>query len=985
MRQRSGVGAGRCKISLRALRDDFAWSLMAGVDVHDVLSDDRPCMLFEENNVQAASIMNHKFFSNTSTSTRFKVFSCLTLLIIFLLISVTFILATRKFGYNAVSDKLIIASESMKLRLATAVNSEIALVKKMSDSPVIHRYFMTPSDVGLKKDAFDELEAYRRSFASQAIFWAHDIDKVLHRSHKSPYVLDPSSKENYWYNMTLYETETYNFNINYNPDLHETNLWVNVPIFSDNKNPVGMMGTSIRIDDFLKSVITVDDTVSLFMFNKFSEITVARDIRFVLDKVLLSDHLGEIGEKIIQLAKKMYDTDMEFFVHDDVMYCISSVPLLHWYLVCSASIKFSTLVDPMITQVSVIIFIISTVIVVIFNIYVSKMNKAMAGQYQELVLANEQAALASRAKSSFLARMSHEIRTPMNAILGITEMQLQNATLSRDAREAYGKIYSSGYTLLGIINDILDLSRIESGKMELMPAKYEIVSLISDTAHLNATRIGDKPIAFKVAADENMPLELFGDELRIKQILNNLLSNAFKYTLKGEVTLSVSVEYGSGEQSPDVTLVCRVSDTGQGMTAEQVESLGEEYSRFYLDANRMIEGTGLGMNITQHLVRLMKGEIVVASAPGKGSTFAVRLPQKNVGTGVLGRELAEHLRSFDLSIGRMKITPIVREPMPYGSVLVVDDLETNLYVAKGLMVPYGLSVDVAMSGLETIDKIKSGKVYDIVFMDHMMPEMDGLEATKILRGLGYTHPVIALTANAVVGQAEMFLENGFDGFISKPIDLRQLNAVLNRLIRDKQTPEVIDAAHRQQGGPYVGVRTDHSPLDPQLVRAFARDAEKTLAALEAIYVNNCRRDDDVHTFVINVHAMKSALANVGEAELAAVARNLEQAGREEDIAAILTETPAFLNSLRAVMERLTIKDEDSGAVDEDPAYLRENLRAIQEACAVHDKQTVKKALAGLRQKVWSRQTREQLDTIAAYLLHSDFEEAAGVAGRLLLS
>ena len=605
-------------------------------------------------------------------------------------------------------------------------------------------------------------------------------------------------------------------------------------------------------------------------------------------------------------------------------------------------------------------------------------------QLEYMAKQQAEAETANRAKSAFLATMSHEIRTPMNAILGITEIQLQNEKLSQDTQEAFGKIYTSGYTLLGIINDLLDLSKIEAGKMALMPAKYELVSLISDTAHLNATRLSSKPIVFKIEVDENAPLELYGDELRVKQILNNLLSNAFKYTKAGEVSLEVTTEYECRHENPEVTLVCRVRDTGQGMTEEQVRDLFSEYSRFNMEANRLIEGTGLGMNITQHLVRLMRGEIFVESEPGRGSTFTVHLPQKNVGTGILGKELAEHLRHFDRSMQRMKIAHILREPMPYGTVLIVDDLETNVYVAKGLMAPYGLSVDTSMSGFGAINKIRDGKLYDVIFMDHMMPRMDGVEATKILRNMGYTHPIIALTANAVVGQAEMFLENGFDGFISKPIDLRQLNEVLNRWVRDKQPPEVIDAARRQKDVPQAGDMALQSLVDQQLARVFVRDAAKTIAALEAIYVNKCRRDDDMQMFVINVHAMKSALANIGKPDLAAVALKLEQAGRAEDIDVVLAGTPAFLNALREVNAKLTPKEEneDSEARDEDPTYLREKLLAIQEACAAHDNKVAKNALAGLRQKVWSRETKEQLNTIAEHLLHSDFEEAADVAGRL---
>jgi CheY-like chemotaxis protein len=236
------------------------------------------------------------------------------------------------------------------------------------------------------------------------------------------------------------------------------------------------------------------------------------------------------------------------------------------------------------------------------------------------------------------------------------------------------------------------------------------------------------------------------------------------------------------------------------MTQDQIQKLFDEYSRFNLQTNRVTEGTGLGMSITKNLIELMDGSITVESEPGKGSTFTVHIPQGIAGSGVLGAEVVENLRQLRftsiLQMKKAQAAQIVREPMPYGKILIVDDVETNLYVAKGLMAPYGLSIDTVESGYETIDKIKAGKVYDIIFMDHMMPRMDGIEATREIRKMGYTQPIIALTANAMAGQAEIFLMNGFDDFISKPIDLRQLNMALNKHIRDKQPPEVLEAARK---------------------------------------------------------------------------------------------------------------------------------------------------------------------------------------------
>ncbi|MDR0464610.1 MAG: PAS domain-containing protein, partial [Treponema sp.] len=410
--------------------------------------------------------------------------------------------------------------------------------------------------------------------------------------------------------------------------------------------------------------------------------------------------------------------------------------------------------------------------------------KSMIAEMRRAEVAEE----SSKAKSDFLARMSHEIRTPMNAILGITEIQLQDNSLALGTREALERIYNSGDLLLGIINDILDLSKIEAGKLELVPDSYEIASLIHDTVKLNIMRYDSKPIEFKLTVNENVPSRLIGDELRLKQILNNLLSNAFKYTQEGQIELMLSAEMM--KSGTTVNLIFRVSDTGHGMTEEQVNKLGEKFNRFNMEANRKTEGTGLGMNITRNLIQLMNGEIFIESTPGIGSVFTVRLPQECDDPTPIGIELAQNLMKLNLkNTTKMRNAQIIQEFMPYGRVLIVDDVETNLYVARGLMAPYGLSLDAVTSGFDAIDKIRAGSKYDIIFIDHLMPRMDGIEATKLIRSLGYKQPIVALTANALAGQAEIFLKNGFDDFISKPIDIRQLNSVLNKMIRDMQSPE----------------------------------------------------------------------------------------------------------------------------------------------------------------------------------------------------
>jgi len=588
----------------------------------------------------------------------------------------------------------------------------------------------------------------------------------------------------------------------------------------------------------------------------------------------------------------------------------------------------------------------------------------------------------NQAKSKFLAAMSHEIRTPMNVILGVTEIQLQDDTLAPHVREAFVQVYNSSDLLLGIINDILDLSKIEAEKMELSLARYELASLINDTAHLNMMR-NSKPIIFELSVDPNAPTNLYGDELRIKQILNNLLSNSFKFTEEGRIKLHVSVEEGEGD---DVALIFTVSDTGQGMSKEQLNMLFTEYTRFNLDANRTIQGTGLGMNITQRLVHMMGGKISVDSKVGGGTTTTVRLPQKRASDTRIGTELAENLSKFRVDTSQsVRRGTITREYMPYGRVLIVDDVESNLYVAKGLMAPYGLTIDTSNNGFEAIDTINEGKEYDIIFMDHMMPKMDGIEATKIIREHGYTLPIVALTANAVVGQAEMFLKSGFDDFISKPIDIRQLNAVLNRLIRDRQPPEVIEKAHRDKD---AASRTLAPPsadaATPELLAVFARDAKRAMPILESAATSALKLTaDDLQLFTTCVHGLKSALANIGEKRLSHTALALEKAGKAGDKNAITMQTANFIKALKKIVKKADADHDramdDAAGQDENPEHLREQMAIIAKACREYDEGTVLATLEALKKMSWTRETGEMLMKISELLLHSDFEDAAEVA------
>jgi signal transduction histidine kinase/CheY-like chemotaxis protein/HPt (histidine-containing phosphotransfer) domain-containing protein len=528
---------------------------------------------------------------------------------------------------------------------------------------------------------------------------------------------------------------------------------------------------------------------------------------------------------------------------------------------------------------------------------------------RELEQQTEVAKSASRAKSDFLARMSHEIRTPLNVILGLSEVELQDK-LSDKTRLNLEKVYHSGSHLLEIVNDILDISKIESGNFEITPAEYEFANVINDAVQLNVPRIGSKPIQFTLDVDETIPSRLYGDELRIKQILNNLLSNAFKYTEQGTVRLRVG--WDQAENVARLRFI--VEDTGRGIKDSDLGKLFSDYTQLDATVNRKVEGTGLGLSITKGLVERMMGTIAVESEYGKGSVFRVTLSQGIIDRTPVGRESADNLSRFRFieDRSRSRGNTLIRSWMPYGKVLVVDDIQTNLDVMTGLLMPYGLRVDTVLSGREAVERIRAEEVrYDLVFMDHMMPGMDGAEATRIIRNeidsdYARTVPIAALTANAVAGNREMFLKSGFNDFIPKPIDIKQLDVVLNQWVRDTQSEETLREAESrgqdEEGGPgsakggadpggeirwllerplegidFTAALTLYGNSGTALMPILKSFALHTPPLLERM---DAHLETSLADYAVEVHGLKGTCNAICAAETAALAKELEAASKE---------------------------------------------------------------------------------------------------------
>jgi len=570
----------------------------------------------------------------------------------------------------------------------------------------------------------------------------------------------------------------------------------------------------------------------------------------------------------------------------------------------------------------------------------------------------EAAQSASRAKSNFLANMSHEMRTPLTAVLGLTELTLEVAQLDDETHSNLIKVYRSGETILNLVNDILDISKIEADKLELNPHKYDLPSLLNDTITQSALYIDDKPIKLILSINEDLPNYLFGDELRIRQILNNLLSNAFKFTREGTVELGIECE----RVDDTIWLTAWVKDTGVGIKPDDMDKLFTLYSKMEEEngrntQNRRTEGTGLGLSISKKVAEMMEGSIDVESEYGIGTTFTVKIKQIFVSDETIGNDVVESLKKFDYSMKRFENAKMTRINLSYARVLIVDDNSTNLDVAKGLMGLYGMEVDCVTGGQIAIDIISEEKIkYDAIFMDHMMPEIDGVEATRIIRheiGTQYAKdiPIIALTANAIVGNEEMFLSKGFQAFIAKPIDLARLDVVLRQWVRDKEKEallpdKVINIEARRMKERRL-LKEDIPGLDMDRGIAHFGFSEDAYFKVLQSYVKNTRalldiikniKPDNMERYGVTIHGIKGSSRGIFAKRAGDEAEALENAVTAQNYDFIKANNGNFL-----VMIETLLKDIDNALIksgaDKKPTKDKpdkELLRQLLDACKDFD-------------------------------------------------
>lgn len=600
---------------------------------------------------------------------------------------------------------------------------------------------------------------------------------------------------------------------------------------------------------------------------------------------------------------------------------------------------------------------------------------------KRLVLQTEDA---NRAKTNFVSNMSHEIRTPMNSIVGITEILLRSRHSPKE-QEYLLNIQSSGRVLLTIINDVLDCSKMEAGKMQLFDEPYDTCSLFHDLRISMENRIGHSGLELIYDIDQDIPCKLKGDMGRIRQVIINLVNNAIKYTEKGSVRFSVHVRQKNTDK---VMLYYEVADTGIGIRKEDQKILFDAFQRVEMDRNRYVEGTGLGLTISQNLVNMMGGVIEVESEYGKGSRFFFTIEQTIIDP--------TPVSAVNYNGQKDNVTEKEAECLfiaPEAHILLVDDNELNLVVAKELLKPLRMQIDTAENGLQAVKMVR-GSQYDLVLMDHMMPVMDGIEAAKAIRALPEDKyqklPIIALTANAMVDARKEFLNAGMNGFVAKPIDFARICNQLKLWLPKDLVRDVPKEEAKKLLADDLSDR-EIQPEDPQMGFSFEEGVKhcgskaalmKTIRIFyrtidsKANKIEQCLKEGLISDYVIEIHALKSSALLIGAVPLSEAAKELEDYGKQGKTEVLEEKTPDVLTlyrDLKNILRPYAEKEEDAKKEFSDGEWITA-LQQIHQCIEQFDLDGVDQIMEQLEEYQVPECIRESMDQLRVYVADVSMEE-----------
>ncbi len=587
--------------------------------------------------------------------------------------------------------------------------------------------------------------------------------------------------------------------------------------------------------------------------------------------------------------------------------------------------------------------VVSYAIILLFSLVVAGLLSVLTvrpfvRKQNELMEEKVRAESANLAKSDFLANMSHEIRTPINAVMGMNEMILREGRMAQeipeDDRQAKqdalrnivvyaGDVENAGHNLLAIVNDILDFSKIEAGRLDLVESPYQLSSLLNDLSNMILFKAQDKKLDFEIDVDQELPDELCGDEIRVRQILINLLSNAVKYTDEGSVRMSVK---GQKHNDGFIDLYVNIKDTGIGIRPDDKEKLFSKFQRLDMERNSTVEGTGLGLVITKRLLDMMGGTISVESEYGKGSVFTVMIPQRIVSDTPVG----DFKRRFEANLQEDKK---YRESFraPKARILIVDDTRINLAVVVNLLKNTHMQIDTANSGAEAVEMAEK-TAYDIVLMDQRMPEMDGTEAFHRIRdsenGSSRNAPVICLTADAVVGAKERYLAEGFTDYLSKPVDSYSLERMLMKYLPESKLERVRDEVSTDSDAKDYHTVLRAAGVDPKTGLMYCQNDEDFYRSMLAEYAHGEKEkkeslqksyeEENWHDYAIYVHALKSTSKMIGALMLSEQAAELEAAASADEGGTIKAEHDSMMRRYEKVTEAIcSVIPANEGSSDSD--------------------------------------------------------------------
>ncbi len=759
------------------------------------------------------------------------------------------------------------------------------------------------------KDGLDYDSAFLVSAKSMRYYTYEGLNKIVDSENDS---------HDIWYSLFLEKNLKYDLDVD--SDEMNGNQWtvfVNARVENEDGELLGVCGVGVQMTNLQELFLECEKEYGVkinLVDNKGMVQVDTQDIN-IENAWITTDAIGR--KEADAYHSETLDTG-EFAVTKYVEY-------LGWYLVVRSSPTSISSQFIHVILLNILMFLLVMGILFFMIAAILKRSKKAREDRERLLIVSERAIAASEAKSSFLSSMSHEIRTPINTVLGMNEMILREAE-DEKILEYSSNINNAGRTLLSLINSILDFSKIEEGKMEIIPVTYDTASMINNLVVSVSERAREKGLEFYADIDENLPSQMVGDDVRLSQVVMNILTNAVKYTRQGFVRLTVELRSAEGNEAE---LYVAVEDSGIGIREEDLPRLFESFERLDEVKNRSIEGTGLGMAIVSNLLKMMKSEIQVKSEYGKGSVFFFTLRQGIADAAPIG----DYTKKLENS-RRQKETDSFTAPG--AKVLVVDDNEMNLKVAKNLLGLFGISPKLCTSGQDAIDEIQKN-FYHLVLLDHMMPKLDGRETLKILKEKHYLEEgtkVVALTANAIAGSREKYLEAGFHDYLSKPIELSQLENILRSWLPEEvigqggqlqEEEELLEFYPEEEGaeeGQDGEKAKDHAASEKgedeetALFRELKGLGLDTGSALSYCFEDRAfykellddfvlnypvKREEldayfaakDWHEFEIRIHALKSMAKTIGAAELSGRALELEKAAEEMDAERIGKAYPVF--------------------------------------------------------------------------------------------